>query len=238
MDIKRLRIKIYVDVLGTIVNKRTLSREDAVNLLKKIFEELNLEPIRGASKPPDIYEKELISLYIIAKYGLNILGDYPELVKLFYKEILLEEAINTLMNDPPEIARSKIEKLLPYLDESTLSKILRFGFTLTYLDFKDKKFMINLIKNCYSVFPDKSDIIRRFTKFFIAASVADEILKGRIKDSLNKEIEKHALSAEIGIPKATPNDEYLAKVSLALYDIDVRNILRVKHKHVKKPKNG
>ena len=230
MDLKRQRVKTYVDVLGSVVGEGKYSREYIVDLLKKYFEERDLEPIRGASKPPDIYEKELTSLYIIAKYGLNILDDYPELLKVFDYEVKLERATESILNEPPEEARENIIKLFPNLDDPTLSRILRFGFTLMYLDFRDRGFMINLLRNSYAIFPEKADTVRRFAKFFIAAVVADDIQKGRIRNSLNKELQKHALSAELGIPKAVPSDEYLVKVAQALYGLNLRGIVKVKRK--------
>ena len=226
MNAKRRRVKAYVDALSELLISKVISRKRAVQLIKESLESAGVEPFRGASKPEDIYEKELISLYIIGTHGLGISNDFNNVFeKIFYDEKRFEMIINAITSEQStDQVRETIKMLFGELDESTVAKILRFAVTLYYLDFQPYEFVIKVLKRMREVLPEHFDTIRRFTKFFVALKLGEEVYNGTIKTKVKKEIRKQAISLETGIPKSTPSDEYAAKVIRVLYEVP-ENIL-------------
>ena len=231
MDLRRLRVKLLVDIWGTIaISEKMPSREEIMNLLEEKYKEYKIEPIRGAVRPPDIFDKEMISLYIVGKYGLGIEKDMPDIVEsIFIKESQYEKALKYLLSDKDlEYIRKNIEKTLGNEpDSSILSKIFRFAFTLHYLGFEDEKIVIKALQKAFEVFPGLRDTVKRFTKFFIASKIAEAIARGRIKSWVEKEAYKQALALEIGIHKALPDDEYIKKIAEALFALTSRKLNKI-----------
>lgn len=221
MNAKRKRVKAYVDAISELLLSDEKTREKASKLVKKYLEAAGVEPFRGASKPDDIYDKELISMFIVGTRGLGIKDDYKELFdKVFAKEVKYEEIIKILNSDlSPEQIKNAIKSLLPEITESDVARILRFALTLYYLDFEPYEFIINTIKRLNEVLPEYEDTIRRFTKFFVAVKLAEEISSGTIRNRVEKEIRKQLISLETGIPKSTPSDNYVVKVAAVTYEI-------------------
>ncbi len=226
MNIKRKRVKAYVDALGELLMNNEPSRELAINLVKKALERENVEPLRGASKPDDIYEKELISLYIIGSRGLGIKDEYKDLFeKVFHKEIKYDRIVQVLLSsNSPARARETILELLPEISEVDVAKILRYALTLYYLDFEKAELVIDVIRKLKDAFPEHEDTIRRFTKFFIAVKLADEISSGSIRNRVEKEIRKQLLSIKTGIEKSTPSDDYVVKVAKVVFNIPAKTL--------------
>ncbi len=221
MNAKRKRVKAYVDAISELLLSDEKTRERASELVKKYLEAAGVEPFRGASKPDDIYDKELISMFIVGTRGLGIKDDYKEVFdKVFSKEVKYEEIIKILNSDlPPEQVKNAIKSLFPEITEGDVARILRFALTLYYLDFEPYEFIINTIKRLNEVLPEYEDTIRRFTKFFVAVKLAEEISSGSIRNRVEKEIRKQLISLETGIPKSTPSDNYVAKVAAVTYEI-------------------
>ncbi|MCD6429048.1 MAG: DUF2192 domain-containing protein [Desulfurococcales archaeon] len=226
MNIKRKRVKAYVDALGELLMNNEPSRELAINLVRKALERENVEPLRGASKPDDIYEKELISLYIIGNRGLGIKDEYKDLFeKVFHKEIKYDRIVQVLLSsNSPARAREAILEILPELSEVDVAKILRYALTLYYLDFEKAELVIDVIRKLRDAFPEHEDTIRRFTKFFIAVKLADEISSGGIRNRVEKEIRKQLLSIKTGIEKSTPSDDYVVKVAKVVFNIPSKTL--------------
>jgi len=226
VNIKRKRVKAYVDALGELLMNNEPSRELAINLVKKALERENVEPLRGASKPDDIYEKELISLYINGSRGLGIKDEYKDLFeKVFHKEIKYDRIVQVLLSsNSPAKARETILELLPEISEVDVAKILRYALTLYYLDFEKAELVIDVIRKLKDAFPEHEDTIRRFTKFFIAVKLADEISSGSIRNRVEKEIRKQLLSIKTGIEKSTPSDDYVVKVAKVVFNIPAKTL--------------
>ncbi|MEM2284333.1 MAG: DUF2192 domain-containing protein [Zestosphaera sp.] len=221
MNAKRRRVKAYVNALSDLISSDNPSRELAIQLVKKYLESVNVEPFRGASKPEDIYEKEMISLYVIATRGLGINNEFRELMsKVFNKELTYEDTYLLLSRDtPPEIIREEIRALVGNIDESYITRVLRYALILYHLDFESFENVIRVLKKAYQAFPEFSDAVRRFTKFVISVKLAEEISQGIIKNKIEKEIRKQLISLEIGLPKSTPSDDYVMKVAKVTYEI-------------------
>jgi len=60
-----------VDVWGEIIARSSerLTREEVIEILRKRYERDGVEPVRGAVNPSDIYERDLIALYIVGVEG-------------------------------------------------------------------------------------------------------------------------------------------------------------------------
>ena len=235
LNAKRRRVKAYVDALSEFLLSKDPSRERAAELTKKHLEIAGVEPFRGTSKPSDIYDKELISLYIIGTLGLGISDDFKELFEeVFSKEVKYEEVIKALASDQPlEQVRETIKLLFNDLTENDVARILRFAVTLYYLDFKPYKFVIKVIKRLKEALPEHLDTIRRFTKFFVAVKLAEEVFNGSVRTKVEKEIRKQVISLETGIPKSTPSDDYTAKIAQVTYEVPssiLKNIFAGKEK--------
>jgi hypothetical protein len=202
------------------------TRELAIEAVKEALETEGIEPFRGASKPQDIYEKELISLYIVGKKGLGVHEDFPDTFKTVFEKEMKYEKVVLLVNsslDKEEI-RTNIQELFDDLSENDVARILRFAITLYYLDFESHKFVVDTIKRFIEVFPEHKETVKRFTKFFIAVKLASDIASGKIKDRVTKEIQKQLLSLETGIPRSTPSDDYLAKIARIVFELPNRTL--------------
>ena len=240
MNIKRRRIKAYVDALSELILSENPTRDLAIELIRRRLEGDGLEPFRGASKPEDIYEKELISMYIVATRGLGIKPDYPHIFeKVFTKEMMYETILNLLnSNLPKEKIRNAVSSILKEMNGSDIARILRFAVTLYYLDFENYEYVINTIKKFYEIFPEFEDTIRRFTKFFVAVKLSEEIASGAIKNKIDKEVRKQLISIETGIPKSTPPDEYVAKIARIVYEVPKKVINNVLGSRDKEPSSS
>jgi hypothetical protein len=238
LNAKRKRVKAYVNALSDLISSENPSRELAIQLIKKYLESVNVEPFRGASKPEDIYEKEMISLYVIATRGLGINSEFKELMsKVFDKELTYEDAYLLLSRDaPPEVVREEIRSLVSNLDESYITRVLRYALTLYHLDFEPFESVIRVLKKAHQAFPEFSDAIKRFTKFVISVKLAEEISQGIIKNKIEKEIRKQLISLEIGLPKSTPPDDYVMKVAKVTYEINDAVLSRIFE--VSRPQNN
>ncbi len=229
MNAKRKRVKAYVNALSDLISSDNPTRELAIQLLKKYLENANVEPFRGASKPEDIYEKEMISLYVIATRGLGVNSEFKELMsKVFSKELTYEDAYLLLTRDTsPETVREEIQSLAGNIDESYITRVLRYALTLYHLDFEPFESVVRVLKKAHQAFPEFSEAIRRFTKFVISVKLAEEISQGIIKNKIEKEIRKQLLSLEIGLPKTTPPDDYVMKVAKITYEINDTILSRI-----------
>ncbi len=219
-DSKRKRVKAYVNALAELVNSEKPTRELAIELIKKYLNEVNVEPFRGASKPADIYEKELISMYVIATKGLKMFEDYRDfLTKVFEPEVRYEEVLRVLQSMNNNV-REEVLKILPNFNEVDVTKVLRLALTLYYLDFESFESTLKALKKLYIAFPEQEDTLRRFAKFIVSVKLAEEIRHGLIRNKVDKEIRKQLISLETGIPKTTPSDEYVRKIAEEVFEID------------------
>ncbi|MEM1649396.1 MAG: DUF2192 domain-containing protein, partial [Sulfolobales archaeon] len=80
MDVRRKRLKILVDIWSMILERRDLSREELIEILRREYERNNVEPFRGVSKSQDLYEKDLISLYLVGLYGLGLESEISDII--------------------------------------------------------------------------------------------------------------------------------------------------------------
>ncbi len=226
-DVKR-RLAVLVDLWNEIVSLwdsgKRLDRERVVEMLREEYRREKLSPIRGASLPPDIYEKELISLYVVGKHGMGLDQQYPEIFDSLFPDIIrYDEAVKILLTEDPETARDKIKLLLGSLDDNTLARMLRVKMTEVYFGFSDNRALINLIKAVAKTFPDKERLAVKYARFYIAFKVAEAIASGEVRDRISKEALKQALALETGIERGViPDDRYIEKIAQEVFRVPRR----------------
>ena len=240
MDIRRKRLKVLVDVWGHVIGREKISREDLIELLKKEYEKNGVEPFRGAAKPQDIYEKDLIALYVVGVYGLGLREEYSELIsRLFEPEERYEKACDVLYSEEdPDKAREKVIELLGKQPDSLLlSKIFRVEILKHYFGFIEEDRMSRILVNMLRAFPEEEATVRRLAKFYIAYKIGLAILRGEIRDWVTKEAYKQALAIELKNIRGIPDDTYVAKIISSIFGVkreSYASILRISRKEVVK----
>ncbi len=222
---RRKRIRVLVDTWSEIMLNGIDDRGKAIELLKKMYSDAGIDPIRGASTPPDLFDKEMISLYVIGKWGLGIDQDVPreQMEKLFGLEMAIERFIEKLLSldDPTRICEEERE-FCESLDDGKVARVLRFAFTKMYFGFGSEEEFRRVLKALYQALPKFEDTIRRFTKFFIAYKVGEMIAKGSVRNKMEMSLAKNALALELSIPKAVPSNKYIVEVAKHYFSIPER----------------
>ncbi len=228
-ELQRQRIDAAMEVLSAVLSKGVGSREEARKLLEESYRKRAIQPIRGKAWPPDIWDKEMATLYVVAKYALMLNEEAPELFsKIFGFEETLEEAAEAILTRPPEEARRLVLFLLGgSLDDNMLARLLRIETTKMLLGFGGEDRVIELLKRLPKVFPEQERTVRKYARYFIALRVAQAIAAGLVRNRISKEALKQALAARIGLEKVMPDDEYVEFIAATVFGIPKRRLARV-----------
>lgn len=235
MNIKRKRVLVLVNTWSRIVKDNIKSREQAIEILKKCYEELGVEPIRGTTSSPDLYDKDMASLYVIGKWGLGIDRDVDKdiLQSLFHIEIFIENIIDKIKNvsSYEEFCGQELE-LCKTIDDRLVARILRYIFTLYYFGFIDRNMFIELMRKIYIVLKPMEDTVKRFTKFVIAYEVGKKIIENDIKNKLDINMIKNTIALDIGIPNTLPSVGYIVDVAKYFFEFpqNLANSLKSENK--------
>ncbi|WP_440060302.1 DUF2192 domain-containing protein [Thermogladius sp. 4427co] len=217
------RIKIAVYLLSKFIhNIENISRNDAVEMLRKEYERHGLKPIMGKSIPPDIFDKELATVYVIGKYGLSLDKDYPEVFKkLFYIEEALEEALSSFIAGEYEKGRQILKSVSPsnVVDSNTIARMLRIPLVKYVLGFAQEEEVARIFKTLYEALKDEEKTVRNYIRFFIALRIAEGIRRGEVRNKAFKEAFKRAMAIRLGFPKSTPSDKYIAIIAENVYGV-------------------
>ncbi len=231
MDVKK-RINVLIDVWNKVIelweeSGGSLSRGDVVKILKDVYEKESIKPLKGASNPLDLYDKELTSLYVVGKHGMGLEEQYPELFdSIFSDEVKFESAINIVLKEPVERATEKVKTILGDLSDNTIARILRLKMTEVFFGFSSNESFVNLVKVFSKAFPSKSRIIENYTRFYIAFKVAEAIARGEVRDKISKEALKHALALELGLTdkRKLPDDNYISRIAVEVFNIPQKSL--------------
>ncbi|MEB3798466.1 MAG: DUF2192 domain-containing protein, partial [Caldisphaeraceae archaeon] len=83
---KSVLMDLWSDIVSLWENTPCkVDRDSIVDMLKLKYKKENIEPIRGASEPRDLFDKELTSLYVLGKYGMGLEVQYPDLFDKVFK---------------------------------------------------------------------------------------------------------------------------------------------------------
>ena len=231
-DVKA-RIELLTSIWDKVLkewDKRELTREVVSGMLKEAYTKKGVTPLKGASNPPDIYDKELASLYVIGKYGLGLDEEYSELFdKIFSNEIRYEKAVEVLLSMEPEAARDRIVLLLGgKIDDNVIARMFRLELAKVYFGYSDPSRLEAALKAFFKAFPEKERIVSKYARFYIAFQVASAISRGRVRDRLTKEAVKQALALELQPLKGViPDDKYIAVIASEVFKIPKRHLLNM-----------
>ncbi|KSW11968.1 hypothetical protein CF15_04025 [Pyrodictium occultum] len=223
------RIDAAMEVLSRLLQEGTSDRRKAVKLLEEVYKERAVQPIRGKAWPEDIWDKEMATLYVIAKYALALNEENPELFhKLFSYEETLEEASELIREKPPEEARKLALFMLGgSINDNTVARMLRIVATTIIMGFASENTIIELLHKLVKVFPEHERTVRKYARYFIALRVAQAIAARLIRSRIEKEAFKQALAARIGLDKIMPDDEYIAFIASTVFEVPRRRLARI-----------
>ncbi|MEM4373234.1 MAG: DUF2192 domain-containing protein, partial [Metallosphaera sp.] len=124
-ELYRERIKVLTDLWGNILdNWENMDRNSLLSLVQEVYEKNNIRPFRGF-KSTNLYEKELISIFVVGKDGLGLYDDYrPVFDKLLPLEEKFYEVSRAIMEKGAEEAYA-----LAGNDKDVLARALRLIFT-------------------------------------------------------------------------------------------------------------
>ena len=240
----RKRIQIIVDLLGEIIRKGNVtSREELRELIKETYEKHGIVPIKGKASPPDLYDKEIASLYVIAKYGLALDDEYPSLFdNLFRTEEKYEEAIKNILENNYEEARKNLIEASSQgqIDSNTVARMLRVAFTKLLFGFITEDEFAEILKKTAEAIPEEERTVRNFVRFYIAFKVAEMISRGEIRNKGFKEASKKAIGLRLGFPRIAPRDDYIEAIAKEVFMVPDKVLEKVllTNKDEKKEKNN
>ncbi|EZQ03190.1 MULTISPECIES: DUF2192 domain-containing protein [Acidianus] len=222
-ELYKARVKVLTDLWGRILDEwESLNRDQVISLLQSVYEQNDLKPFRGF-KSNNLYEKELISVYVIGKEGLGLYDDYKRLFDiLFDKEELYDEVANLICNSP-ELAFEKANK-----DKDILARALRFIFVNVVFSFYDDRKLIDALRKLYTSGDDAIiHTAKSFSRFYTAFKLAESIAEGAIRDKMNYIAMKKAISINIGIDYPLPKANYVALISQEVFNVKPKLIKRI-----------
>jgi len=173
-ELYRERMKILTDLWGHILNEwESLTRDSLLSLVQEYYEKNEIRPFRGF-KSTNLYEKELITLYVVGKEGLGLYEDYRQ---VFEKLLPNEEKYN-------QVAKIIFEKgaeeayLEAGSDKDVLARALRLIFTEVIFSFSDEAKLIQSLRILHSSTNDAiKHTAKSFSRFYTAFRLAESIAK-------------------------------------------------------------
>jgi len=226
-EIYKKKVSVLMEIWGLITALKDLDREKIIDLLREKYEENEVKPFRGF-KAENLYEKELISLYVIGKYGLNIYDEYKDYVEEVF---FLEETLDSLAQ---EIHSSKSrEEVIKYLsslgDKEKISRLLRLIFTKIIFNFEKEEVIINVMRKINDTnIEDYVHTAKSFSRFYTAFMIAESIAKNQIKNKVFMDAMKKAIAVKIGFKYPLPKDEYIELILNEVFDIKRSSLFKVR----------
>ncbi|MEZ0393518.1 MAG: DUF2192 domain-containing protein [Desulfurococcaceae archaeon] len=215
----RLAVSLLSDVLKDLEN---LDRAKVVEMLRREYARLRLSPIMGSASPQDIYDKEMATLYVVAKYGLRLDEDHPELFdRVFYIEEALEKALEHMLEGRSGEGAEILRRLSPSgtVDGNVVARLLRIPMTKYLLGFSSEEEFAKALKAVERAVPEEARTVGNFARFFVAFKLAESIARGEVRNRTYKEALKRALAFRIGFPKSTPSDRYVASIATRVFGV-------------------
>ena len=229
-ELQRARINAAMELLSDILSGRIASRDEARRRLEEIYRSKALQPIRGRAWPPDIWDKELATVYAVGKYALMLNEEEPEVFnKIFSYEESLEDIINAIKTagSDEEARRFILFMLGGNIDDNTVARILRIATTKYLLGFTGEDEVVQLIQRLYKILPEQSNTVRKYARYFIAVRLAQAIALGSVRSRIEKEALKQALAAKIGLERVMPDDEYVEFIASNVFNVPKKVTQRI-----------
>ena len=229
-DVLKDRISAAMEALSRIVRENVRDRRKAQHIVEEVYRSRALQPIRGKAWPPDIWDKELATLYVIARYALGLDKDYPNIFhSVFSVEEMLEKAGEVVLesNDLGQARKMLLFYLGGRTDSNTIARLLRVFATEVIFGFRSEREFEELLRKLANVLPEEIQTIRKYARYYIALRLAQAIAARLIKNRIVKEALKQALAARIGFEKVLPDDEYVGFIARSVFGVDKRRLERV-----------
>lgn len=222
-EIYKERVKVLTDLWSKILQEENIVRGDVIELLKESYEQKGIKPIRGF-KAEDLYEKELISLYVVGKDGLGLYEDYKNVFeKLFKFEITYDKALSLILENKPMEAYELLDK-----DKSNVAKALRLIFTEVIFSFKPEDLLYKALRNLDGTgLDDLKHTAVSFSRFYTAFKMAEGIAEKTIKDKMSLEAMKKVIAINIGIKYPPPKQEYISLIATEVFNINQKILKRI-----------
>lgn len=225
------RIEAAMEALSIILRERVADRRRAAKIVEEVYRKHALQPIRGKAWPPDIWDKELATLYVVGKYALALHEESPETFhSVFSVEEVLEEAAQTILDEARSAEeRAKIASFLlgGTTDSNVVARMFRVITTASLLGFRPEEDVERLLKLTAELLPDHAQTARKYARYYIALKTAEAIALGVVRDRISKEAFKQALAARIGLERVIPDDEYVAFIAKTLYSVPQSRLRRI-----------
>ncbi len=228
LKLYKRRIEAAMEVLSIVLRERVDDRDRVRKLLEEVYRRYALQPIRGKAWPEDIWDKEMATLYAVAKYALGLDQDEPDLFRsVFGVEEAYEEAANVILSSK-QSAEEKV-KLVGFLlggslESNTLARVFRVVTTESLLGFRSEEDVERLLREAAKLFPEHVDTVKKYARYYIALKTAEAIAAGLVRDRVTKEAFKQALAARIGLDRILPDDEYVGYIARNVYSVPLRRL--------------
>lgn len=229
-DVLKDRISAAMEALSRIIRENVRDRRKAQHIVEEVYRSRALQPIRGKAWPPDIWDKELATLYTVARYALGLDKDYPDIFhSIFSVEEMLEKAGEAILelNDFEQARKLLLFYLGGKIDSNTVARLLRVFATEVIFGFRSEREFEELLRRLANVLPEEMQTIRKYARYYIALRLAQAIAARLIKNRIAKEALKQALAARIGFEKILPDDEYVGFIARSVFGVDKRKLGKV-----------
>lgn len=223
-EIYKERVKAITEIWSLITqNWESISRDDLIEIVKNTYLQQNIKPFRGFNAN-NLYEKELISVYVIGKHGLGLFEENKDIFnKLFNKEQEYESVAKLVLDNKIEEAFVKSNN-----NKDILARALRTVFTETVFSFETEDKMYKCLRNL-----DKSDkdeikhTAKSFSRFYTAFKLAEGIAERTIKDRLTYIATKKAIAISIGIDYPLPKVNYVSLIAKEVFNINKKTLTKI-----------
>jgi len=206
-----------------IADADTITREKVVKILKESYRKFKVKPLKDYAKT-GLYEREIITLYVVGKYGLNIIDEMEYISDIFNKEKKYERLYLMLTEkcEDPELNRT-----LDSLSAETVLKTARFGLIMSLLGFASDSRFLEIMSCLIKLFPKYSTKLYKLAKIFIALEIAKKVSEGVIKNRFEKEALKQALCMKINSPKVAPSDKMIYQIAKYYFGVSEEQAFQV-----------
>ncbi|ADX83308.1 DUF2192 domain-containing protein [Sulfolobus islandicus] len=223
-EIYRERIKVLTDIWSLLMESwESLSRKDVIEIVKNAYTKKNIKPFRGFNAD-GLYEKELVSLFVVGKYGLGLFEDNKEIFdKLLSKEEDYDEISKLIIDGNVNEAFEKSGN-----SKEVLARALRTTFTKIIFSFESEDKMYKSLKNLN--ISEKDEIkhtSRSFSRFYTAFKLAESIAEGIVRDRLTYIATKKAIAISIGIEYPLPKADYVALIAKEVFNVNKKILNKI-----------
>ena len=217
--VHRKRISTCIKIWSELLSGKVKNRKHAVNLLRNYYVENRVEPLRGRTRI-DIFDKEMITLYLVGRYGLGLsVEEYKSLYNnVFSKELRYDEAYKRILGGEDVI--EVLKELFRRVNENIVFRVIRLVFTAVILGFEEEENLIRLLKIVAERLPELKRRVQGFIRFYIAFKVAEKVVSGEVKNRIEKEALKHSLCVRFNAIKNAPPDDLIREIAVNVLDGD------------------